>query len=451
MLCMGFLPPILIGVCAVPIALIWHGLGGVRVGDHPLCRACGFDLFGKPAGTAFCGECGADLSRQKAIVIGQKQRRKKSLGFGITLMILATAVFTIAGYGRAKHVNWWSHAPLWYVLRQAGSADSNWRSLAIIELRSRCVPATRSTQASDRILDAGLAYQADGKRPWDPEWGALIEDAQRAGILSDDRWKRYLSQSWKNSITVSVRPRVRIGDPIWYEVKISHLRLSSSFQNFYPFGGLEIQLIDAFLTWPGHPLNSEEHGWELISTAGGGHGGQLHPFDYPHDITPGEHQLIFGGEVDFGYRDHSRNNAFTLTASDSVEIPCKVQMLPADQPTVRLVKKPELAAAIRDCISVNGELNLLNQNQFDLRVKAPPVSLGFEVLIRVNGKEFSVSWLDCPAGRVTNTGFNLTEATIKPGTRYDVIFRSDPHDAASSLDVFEIWDGEIVFKDLVMK
>jgi len=27
--------------------LILRGLRGVRVGDHPVCRKCGFDLFGR--------------------------------------------------------------------------------------------------------------------------------------------------------------------------------------------------------------------------------------------------------------------------------------------------------------------------------------------------------------------------------------------------------------------
>ena len=37
-------------------------LRGRRVGDHPYCRRCGFDLFGKPPGSTVCSECGADLA-----------------------------------------------------------------------------------------------------------------------------------------------------------------------------------------------------------------------------------------------------------------------------------------------------------------------------------------------------------------------------------------------------
>jgi len=34
---------------AVGLALLLFGLRGRRVGDHPHCWRCGFDLFGKPA------------------------------------------------------------------------------------------------------------------------------------------------------------------------------------------------------------------------------------------------------------------------------------------------------------------------------------------------------------------------------------------------------------------
>ena len=62
---------------------IWISVGGLvgsgmvilglrkrYVGDHPHCRKCGFDLFGRNESSVVCSECGADLNARKAIVIG---------------------------------------------------------------------------------------------------------------------------------------------------------------------------------------------------------------------------------------------------------------------------------------------------------------------------------------------------------------------------------------------
>jgi hypothetical protein len=51
----------------VGLILLILGLRGRRVDDHPICRKCGFDLFGKPEGSTICSECSADLTYPHAI------------------------------------------------------------------------------------------------------------------------------------------------------------------------------------------------------------------------------------------------------------------------------------------------------------------------------------------------------------------------------------------------
>jgi ribosomal protein L37E len=68
---MGLLALIL--AASVGLALTFRGLRGVRLDDHPLCRRCGYDLYGAPAGTTTCTECGADLARPRAMKIGHRR------------------------------------------------------------------------------------------------------------------------------------------------------------------------------------------------------------------------------------------------------------------------------------------------------------------------------------------------------------------------------------------
>src|ERR1700742_1898581 len=68
------------------------GLHGQRVGDHPYCRRCGFDLFNRPETSRQCPECGAPLDRPRATVVGQGRRRGVVIAFGMTLVLPALSV-----------------------------------------------------------------------------------------------------------------------------------------------------------------------------------------------------------------------------------------------------------------------------------------------------------------------------------------------------------------------
>src|SRR5262245_9621381 len=61
-------------VLFLSLVALRHGLRGRRVGDHPHCRRCRFDLFGKPETSTQCPECGANLDEAHATVIGVRKR-----------------------------------------------------------------------------------------------------------------------------------------------------------------------------------------------------------------------------------------------------------------------------------------------------------------------------------------------------------------------------------------
>ncbi|NJL31404.1 MAG: hypothetical protein HC898_07100 [Phycisphaerales bacterium] len=60
----------LLFLIAVPLllaglVLLWRGIRGRLVDDHPYCRGCKFDLTGLPAERTACPECGHDLTVPK--------------------------------------------------------------------------------------------------------------------------------------------------------------------------------------------------------------------------------------------------------------------------------------------------------------------------------------------------------------------------------------------------
>ena len=121
------------------IALLIWSWRGRRVGEHPHCRRCGFDLFGNPAANR-CGECGADLTRRRAVAVGLRRRRPL---VAATALFLALACGAWGGFS-AKSAGLFDRKPDW-LLRWELSFDSR-RPAALDELADRIENKFRLSQ-----------------------------------------------------------------------------------------------------------------------------------------------------------------------------------------------------------------------------------------------------------------------------------------------------------------
>ncbi|MGH7180003.1 MAG: hypothetical protein ACREJC_21680, partial [Tepidisphaeraceae bacterium] len=77
-----------------------------------------------------------------------------------------------------------------------------------------------------------------------------------------------------------------------------------------------------------------------------------------------------------------------------------------------------------------------------------PVPVGFRTFYRTNDTEFAgpLVAMNAPGGEFPKVS---RVPALRPETdKLDVIFHADPAAAAQTVDIFEIWDGELVFKDV---
>src|SRR5687768_14327483 len=102
----------------VGAVLLWRGWRGVRGGDHPTCRRCNFDLFGRPADSTVCPECGADVTRKRAIVTGQRQRRGGLAVTGAIALVLGLAASGLFGWQVGRTVEWQRYKPVAWLLHE---------------------------------------------------------------------------------------------------------------------------------------------------------------------------------------------------------------------------------------------------------------------------------------------------------------------------------------------
>ena len=129
--------------------LIRRGLRGKRTGDHPYCRVCGFDLFGKPEGSVICSECGANLDEPRAVVIGIRRRRMMPLTIGLFLVIVAFGVSIPAGrqtFSNASRIDWNQYRPSsWLVSQVVVNNRIDWPAINELHDRLRANKLSAST------------------------------------------------------------------------------------------------------------------------------------------------------------------------------------------------------------------------------------------------------------------------------------------------------------------
>jgi hypothetical protein len=97
-------------------AMIFFGWKGRRIGDHPHCRHCGFDLFGKPPESTRCSECGTDVANPKSVVVGIHQVRRRWVLAGLFSLILGLMMAGEAGHEYAIHADLYRLLPTWWLL-----------------------------------------------------------------------------------------------------------------------------------------------------------------------------------------------------------------------------------------------------------------------------------------------------------------------------------------------
>src|SRR5947199_4041388 len=101
------------------LALMVAGVRGRTIDRHPVCRRCGFDLFGLPAERGACPECGAALVAARAVRIGNRQRRSRFIRAGVVLLLPAVFSLGLLGWAARRVGRMQQYEPVWWLQREA--------------------------------------------------------------------------------------------------------------------------------------------------------------------------------------------------------------------------------------------------------------------------------------------------------------------------------------------
>jgi hypothetical protein len=173
---------------------------------------------------------------------------------------------------------------------------------------------------------------------------------------------------------------------------------------------------------------------------------------------PGEHVLhvavevaVFQGAPTPALHDGKAtphwSKTFTLTT------PFKA-LPPGTRDYVNLIDDPSQADAIRKAVKLELSSTRFEWLGLSVRIENPPMNLAFDVIARVGGKEYSIGHIYSNAGESHGFGTGAFRDKTSPTQTFDkadIVLRSSETVARETVDLYEIWKGEIVYKDLPVK
>ncbi|MFI5378053.1 MAG: hypothetical protein ACHRHE_01990 [Tepidisphaerales bacterium] len=412
--------PIILSIllAAVGFGAWWVGWHGRLVDKHPRCRKCSYDLTNRPEDQQRCPECGAWIMARGAIRYGTYAMRPW-LALG-GLLAMAAGLFCSATsfliVTRWLDLN--EYLPTAWVVRDMWLDD---RAGSMIV--ARLAAGKLSTSQVAAIVDQIMERQADPKADWHTTWGAIVETAQTMDLLDKPRWERYVRQALP--IEIRVRERVRKGDPVPLEVDFGEVRAAAG-------------------CWPGLIWSgTAEH-----KAIEGGPADAVIAFDtgvYPRwgmeALLPTSTKAW--ASIAPGRETVTVKETITLAGSPLTFRQDKfVKLLPANQPSAKAVDRPDL----HDTISGGITATISRYPGIEFQVRRAPVDLAFEVVLRSGQREwpvgqFTVSSHGKPA--VVMPALSVTWPSLNV-QRVDIVLRPSAAAAASTVDMTEYWNGEIV-------
>ncbi|HEX8322816.1 MAG TPA: hypothetical protein VF595_02780 [Tepidisphaeraceae bacterium] len=434
-------------VGCVGVWLLRVGLRGRRIDDHPLCRRCGFDLTGHPETTPVCGECGADLAARNAIRVGHRSRRTGSLLAGGVAVAAALAVLSVVGISLFANVDWQRLKPLAWLMHNAVDTDPATRRLALDTIAARYKNAALTPAQLDALIARALDVQGDLKQPWDPKWGDWIQAEHAAGRLAADRWLRYARQAVP-PISFMVRSSVRRGDRLPYTVghgnsrvaDRSNFTLRSDSRHFhFEIDGLplpDLQSSVGLVSSLSH--NSTGHSQSDLDLAA-----VLDRLpDGTHTVRLRRHLSIregFGTTTELAAVDGEDTATFDLQTPSTVTFKHDPSLRPAVEAAVRV---RNIARSANATSYIEGHI--------EVHADPLPVGLGYEIILRYGGREWSIGGLATPARKLRMTygiGNQLRDLPADAAV-VDIELRPDAAAAQRTTDTFEIWDEPLIFRQV---
>ena len=436
---------------AIGLLLCIWCLRGKRIDDHPVCRKCGYDLSGATEPYDKCSECGADLTANRAIRIGNRKKRIGSAVVTGAVVLIAAVLFVMTMINAFGNSNLNAYKPFWLLKLEATSTVFGPNDQALDELLLRTQTGSLSAGRLDDLLGTVLKVQADTSIPWDETWGDVFGELFTQGVGTQAQYDQYAQRIYDYSVIV--RPRVVLGKRVAVATSRSADRGQGDSAHYYFVEHGDIIEIDGLV------LDRTQQGGSgsgFVSSAGHSGGGtsfgtDSEPFD---QLQPGQYDVTYTEPTEIRLGSSSG----PMIAEFDRMRRCPLELLPVDAEEVALFTDPQAAAAMEAGISIKDNRIMIRPQKnrpqyinarFKVELDGTTVPFGYQMLVEYEGKEYRLAEV-ARSGPTTNTshGFATRWPSEVDADRVDVIFRPHPDAARGTVDVYRILDHEFVIRDV---
>ena len=415
-----------------------------REGKTPYCQRCGYDLSGAVSGA--CSECGASLTAAQAVVFGKRRRRRGRLVVAACILVVGLVPLGLTIFGMVHEINWYHYYPTSLVLRNVQSANLQTASLAYLELKRRRTAGTFPASRLDELAAICLAEQTRATPRGSisqllvNELGTMYTD----GNLTPAQVQQILENSIQGLALQTRQPAV-IGQC---------LPLAVEFNRRMP-GTLHATVMARAVRIDGQKVSDAGMG----TGSGGWHDSERLSMceSMPDDTAAGKHTLevdvrveiiqLVPGNVDWDDFLYEQKH----TVGTSIE-------LLAEEPEdyVRLVRDAELDQTVVAAIALTfpSIVEMRGDGTKDAQVcvtftEHMPIAAAFELRLESDGKILGTKEVGCPKDNPYTLG-SCTYFPVEDKLPPVVDIRLVPNQAVATktVDMFEIWGGELLFEDV---
>ncbi|HEX2973467.1 MAG TPA: hypothetical protein VHP11_14125 [Tepidisphaeraceae bacterium] len=431
------------------IVLLWIGMRGKRIGEHPICQRCGFDLFGLPPGVTHCSECGSDVTPRGAVQIGHRVRRKACLTGGLAILLPLALWIGVSAWVTTRNIDLNPYKPVWWLLND--TTDTKIRDLALAELANRLRNNQLTSTQIQQLIDRALQIQQDTTQPWTTRWGDLVELAHDLQKLPTGQWQRYLLQALQG-LRLEARPQVRRGAPLPVRIIDGPKRLGTTAKLWakYELGNDRWQLSNVPC-----PMGGKLSSNGLMSATEKSELGLFLPADHPQwaQLQPGPQtvQLLLTANVYDSSNPPNASPNSKPVLKTRLKLEANWELV--NDPLVRVIQDESLRESVEK--SLKAKLERVPGNgksghylSVEIGSSSPPVALAYEVLLRQQEKQWKVGLVAFKARNGIWGSAFLHDAQMPDGNRVDVILRPSIEAAEQQVDMRELWDGQVILHDV---
>ena len=411
------------------VALMKVGFWPRRRGDSPHCRGCGYALFGNQSGT--CPECGREWT-DATVVRGERHRHK---GVGLAGLVMVLLGIAIGGGVWLTDVDWYSHLPESWIVNDAGSSNPTVAKRAWDELLRRRAIAPLSDSVENKLTEIALKEQASPSPG--PTLDPMLQFVARRFLdkkLTDQQADRFFLNTVNP--TLHTRAVVAAGDFVPIQIR---------YRGRGPTQGWSYRL----------STQSVKVGTKTIqmggSMGGSGLGGAGSSTTYMSGQPAGEYPVEALTRVEIFHAPLGSLTPPVWSKDIALKTTLKVvPQIPSEM--VKLTDKPELAGQIRKSLRVE-QFKKKSDGSYEMGVyiQKPPMDVAFSIFARAGVREFRIGDVAADTGANMGTSTHPSNIGDIPVGKVTVIFRSDPAVARKTIDLVEIWKGEIVLEDVELK